>query len=133
MAQAPATISKIPTESAQPAPRWAVESPRRSRKAPSTGRSPALAGETGRVAARGGGEVTELERRITVYPAPSEGGRWRAAWHEAGERHQSEAPTEGKLTAKLEKVKIRLEAEAANMRKPAQPSSPTTWTPLVQA
>ena len=31
-------------------------------------------------ATRGGGEVIELECGITVYPARSEGGRWRAVW-----------------------------------------------------
>jgi hypothetical protein len=62
--------------------------------------------------------VIELECGITVYPARSEGGRWRAVWHEDGERQQCEAATEEKLAAKLELVKIRLEADAPNMRKP---------------
>jgi hypothetical protein len=50
MTQAPAAISKIPTESPQPTPRRAVKSPGRPRKAPGTGRSSALAGGTGRAA-----------------------------------------------------------------------------------
>jgi hypothetical protein len=70
------------------------------------------------VATRGGGEVIELECGITVYPARSGGGRWRAAWHESDERQQCEAATEENLAAKIEKVKIRLEANAPNMRKP---------------
>jgi hypothetical protein len=118
MTQAPAAISKIPTESPQPTPRRAASSPGRLRRAPSTGRSPALAGGIGRTATRGGGEVIELDCGITIYPARSEGGRWRAVWHEGDERQQCEAPTEEKLAAKLEKVKIRLEADAPNMRKP---------------
>ena len=53
-----------------------------------------------------------------MYPARSEGGRWRAVWHEAGERQQCEAATEEKLAPKLEKVAERLRADAPNMRKP---------------
>jgi hypothetical protein len=53
-----------------------------------------------------------------VYPARSEGGRWRAVWYEAGERQQCEAPTEEKLTPKLEKITERLAADAPNMRRP---------------
>jgi hypothetical protein len=78
----------------------------RPRRAPGSGRSPALAGGTGRVATRGGGEVIELDCGITVYPARSEGGRWRAVWYEAGERQQCEAPAQEKLAAKLEKVRV---------------------------
>jgi hypothetical protein len=118
MTQALAAIVKIPTDSPQPTPRPAAKSSGRLRKAPSPGRSRAPAGGTGRAATRGGGEVIELECGITVYPARSEGGRWRAVWYEAGERQQCEAPAQEKLTAKLEKVKIRLEADAPNMRKP---------------
>jgi tRNA(Phe) wybutosine-synthesizing methylase Tyw3 len=62
--------------------------------------------------------VIELECGITVYPARSEGGRWRAVWHEEGERRQCEAATEEKLTPKLAKVAERLQADAPNMRKP---------------
>ncbi|MGH3278023.1 MAG: hypothetical protein ACRDNW_02670 [Trebonia sp.] len=80
--------------------------------------SPALASGNGRAATRGDGEVIELECGITVYPARSEGGRWRAVWHEEGQRQQCEAATEDKLTAKLEKVKVRLEADAPKMRQP---------------
>ena len=71
---------------------------------------------TGRDSARGG-EVVELECGITVYPARSEGGRWRAVWYEAGERQQCEAATEEKLAPKLEKIAERLQADAPNMRR----------------
>jgi hypothetical protein len=43
---------------------------------------------TGRAAIRGGGDVIELGCGITMYPARSEGGRWRAVWHEDGQRQQ---------------------------------------------
>ena len=118
MTQVAAAVFKIPTESPQPAPRRAAKPSGRARKAPGTGRSLVLASGNGRAATRGGGEVIDLECGITVYPARSEGGRWRAAWHEDGERRQCEAATEEKLTARLEKVKIRLEADAPNMKKP---------------
>jgi hypothetical protein len=55
---------------------------------------------------------------ITVYPARSEGGRWRAVWYEAGERQQCESVVQEKLAAKLEKVAERLRAEAPHMRRP---------------
>jgi hypothetical protein len=77
-----------------------------------------LASCNGRTATRGGGEVIELECGITVYPSRTEGGRWRAVWYEDGHREQCEAATEEKLAAKLEKVKIRLEADAPKMRQP---------------
>jgi integrase len=53
-----------------------------------------------------------------VYPARSEGGRWRAVWYEAGRRQQCEAPTEAKLAPKLAKITERLAADAPNMRRP---------------
>ena len=59
--------------------------------------------------------MIELECGITVYPAREEQGRWRAVWHENGERQQCEAASEEKLAAKLEKVTERLEADAPNM------------------
>jgi hypothetical protein len=99
MTQAPAAVFKIPTESPQPGK--AAKPSGRAKKAPHAGRSPVLASGNGRAATRGGGEVIELECGITVYPARSEGGRWRAVWHEDGQRRQCEAATEGKLTAKV--------------------------------
>jgi hypothetical protein len=39
-------------------------------------------------------------------------------WHEAGERAQCEAASEEKLATKLEKVKVRLEADAPGMSQP---------------
>ena len=118
MTQAPAPIFKIPTKSPQPAPGKAAKPAGRAKNAPGTGRSPVLASGNGRAATRGSGEVIELECGITVYPARSGGGRWRAVWYEDGERQQCEAATEEKLAARLEKVKVRLEADAPNMKKP---------------
>ncbi|MFI5068902.1 MAG: hypothetical protein ACHP9Z_33670, partial [Streptosporangiales bacterium] len=60
--------------------------------------------------------MIELECGITVYPAREEPGRWRAVWHENGERQQCEAASEEKLAARLEKVTERLEAGAPRMK-----------------
>ena len=74
-----------------------------------------------------GRAVIELEFGILVYPPrpePKQAGRkkrparWRAVWYEDGERQQCESVSEEKLAAALEKVKVRLEADAPNMRLP---------------
>ena len=71
-----------------------------------------------RAATRGDGEVIELELGITVYPPRDKGGRWRAVWHEDGERQQCESVSEEKLAAKLAKVRQRLTMGASNMIRP---------------
>jgi hypothetical protein len=89
MARAPAAIFKIPTESPQPAldrasrARNAVTSPPRA--------ASRVAGIETRAATRGDAEVIELDVGITVYPPRDKGGRWRAVWHEDGERQQCES------------------------------------------
>jgi hypothetical protein len=118
MAQVPAAVFKIPTESPQPAPvevpaRWARPAKQR---AGST--RPQLLVSGSERAARRGGEVIALDCGVTVYPAHGESGRWRAVWFEDGGRQRCEAATEEKLAAKLQKVKIRLEADAPKMTKP---------------
>jgi hypothetical protein len=77
-----------------------------------------LAGGTGRAATRGGGPVIELECGVTVYPAREEQGRWRAVWHENGQRRQCEAAAEDRLAGRLEKVAERLAADAPNLERP---------------
>jgi integrase len=118
MAQAPAATSKIPTKSPQPGPGRAARPAARARRHDGTSRPQGLPAGSERPATRGLGEVIELECGITVYPARSEGGRWRATWHENDERQQCEAATEEKLAARLEKVRARLEADAPGMKKP---------------
>src|SRR5271170_1128126 len=111
MAQQAPSRSKIPTKSPQPVRSRASSQAKSSRTAP--GRM--LASGAGRAATRGAGPVIELECGITVYPARGEQGRWRAVWHENGQRQQCEAASEEKLAAKLAKVTERLEADAPNM------------------
>jgi hypothetical protein len=50
-----------------------------------------------------------------VYPPRQEGGRWRAVWHEDGDRQQCESVSTEKLAARREKVRQRLVMGAANM------------------
>ncbi len=74
-----------------------------------------------------GRAVIELEFGILVYPPrpvleqagrKRRPARWRAVWYEDGERQQCESVSEEKLAAELEKTKVRLEADAPNMRRP---------------
>ena len=117
MTTAPAAVFKIPTKSPQPA-RASAGRPGGRAKASRPAPGHVRASGTGRAATRGGGEVIELEHGITVYPARQEHGRWRAVWHENGERQQCEAASEEKLAARLEKVTERLAADAPNMTRP---------------
>jgi hypothetical protein len=116
MTQAPAAVFKIPTESPQPARGKAS----RARKAAAAQPRAAsrVAGVETRAATRGDGKVFKLDLGITVYPPRREGGRWRAVWHEGGERQQCESVSQDKLAAKLEKVRQRLSTGAANMTRP---------------
>jgi integrase len=120
--QAQPAVFKIPAKIPQLVPDRVAKPPvarrtARGKKAYGVSRSPVFASGNGRAATRGGGEVIELEHGITVYPPRDERGRWRAVWHEAGTREQCEAATEERLSAKLEKVKARLAADAPNMKK----------------
>ena len=119
MTQAAAAVFKIPTKSPQ-LPRRAVSRARRGAPTPEAARLAAgrVAGAGTRAATRGGGVVLELDVGITVYPPRDEGGRWRAVWHEDGERRQCESVSQGKLALKLEKVRQRLATGASGMTRP---------------
>ncbi|HET6190572.1 MAG TPA: tyrosine-type recombinase/integrase [Trebonia sp.] len=120
MTQAPVSIFKILTESPQPA-RGPVGRARKAAvaKPKATGLAAGrILGVETRAATRGDGEVIELDLGITVYPPRDKGGRWRAVWHEGGERQQCESVSKEKLAAKLEKVRQRLATGAANMTRP---------------
>ncbi|HEX3515076.1 MAG TPA: hypothetical protein VHT26_13835, partial [Trebonia sp.] len=71
-----------------------------------------------------------LDLGITVYPPRDKGGRWRAAWHEAGGRQQCESVSEGKLAAKLGKVRQRLAMGASSMTRPARRGDATRLSRL---
>jgi hypothetical protein len=92
MTQAPAAVFKIPTESPQPS-RGRASRTRKAAAAQPRAASRVAFIET-RAATRGDGEVIELDLGITVYPPRDKGGRWRAVWHEDGERQQCESVSE---------------------------------------
>ncbi len=60
-----------------------------------------------------------------MYPARGEHGRWRAVWHENGERQQCEAASEEKLAARLEKVTERPDSTDARLVAATQASTST--------
>jgi integrase len=62
--------------------------------------------------------VIELEFGILVYPPETNGEPWRATFTEHGQRKYRQGATEAKLAAKLQKVRERLSAGAANMERP---------------
>ena len=62
--------------------------------------------------------VIELDFGILVYPPETDGEPWRAVFAENGQRRFRQGATEAKLAEKLEKVKERLQADAANMERP---------------
>jgi integrase len=62
--------------------------------------------------------VIELEFGILAYPPETDGEPWRATFTEHGQRKYRQGATEAKLAAKLEKVRERLSAGAANMERP---------------
>jgi hypothetical protein len=62
--------------------------------------------------------VIELDFGILVYPTETDGEPWRAVFTENGQRKFRQGATEEKLAAKLENVKERLQADAANMERP---------------
>jgi hypothetical protein len=73
--------------------------------------------------------VIELDFGILVYPPEIDGEPWRAVFTENGQRRFRQGATEAKLAEKLEKVRERLSAGAANMERPggfmSSPSLPT--------
>src|SRR5260221_8504006 len=68
---------------------------------------------------RGEGRVVvEVGGGITVYPARHPGDWWRAVWYEDGKRRQCQSATEAGLAARIEKITVRLAADAPGMVRP---------------
>ena len=111
MAQEAPPRSKIPTKSPQPA-RGAARAAGWARP---HGTPQYLHGRDGARGHPGRSPGHRAGVRDHLYPAREEHGRWRAVWHENGERQQCEAASEEKLAARLAKVAERLEADAPNM------------------
>jgi hypothetical protein len=78
MQQAASAQIEIPAVSPQPPRSGAARPAGRAKRTGAHARAKVLATGTERESTRGDGEVIELECGITVYPARSEGGRWRA-------------------------------------------------------
>ncbi len=119
MAQKALPKSKINTDATQPA-RGRPARQVHAGKTPGNQRGPkARVNGDARESVRDPGRlVIELDYGITVYPPKGDGEPWRAVFTENGERRNRQAATEGKLAAKLEKVRERLQAGAPNMERP---------------
>jgi integrase len=118
MAQSAPARTKINTKVTQPAP---GRPSRRPAGWPGPGRPPRGprvsrdARESVRQSAR---PVIELDFGILVYPPETGEEPWRAVFTENGQRRFRQGATEAKLAEKLEKVRERLQADAANMERP---------------
>jgi integrase len=62
--------------------------------------------------------VVEVAGGVTVYPARFAGDRWRAVWYEDGQRRQCQSATEEGLAARIEKITLRLAADAPGLERP---------------
>ena len=114
------SVSMIPTKSPQPA---VPAGPGRGRRGAAGSRRPGRGRPGGKVvsgvtrAGPAGRTVIETPEGITVYAARREGDRWRAVWYEDGERHQCQAATEQGLAARIEKITLRLAADAPGLER----------------
>ena len=118
MAQSAPARTKINTKVTQPAPGL---SSRRPAGRPGPGRpprGPRVSGEARDSVRQPDRPVIELDFGILVYPPETDGEPWRAVFTENGQRRFRQGATEAKLAAKLEKVRERLRADAANMEWP---------------
>ena len=77
-----------------------------------------MSGDTRKVTHGDDRVVVVTDSGVTVYPAREPGDRWRAVWYENGRRRQCEAASEDRLAARLEKVTVRLAADAPNLERP---------------
>ena len=119
MAQSAPARTKINTKVTQPAAPG--RSSRRLAGRPGPGRppkGPRVSGEARDSVRQSARPVIELDFGILVYPPETDGEPWRAVFTENGQRKYRQGATEAKLAEKLEKVKERLQADAANMERP---------------
>jgi hypothetical protein len=69
---------------------------------------------------QGGRAVIETAEGIVVYP-PQPGrdrDRWRAVWHEGGQRRQCETSTEDMMAGRLARIALRLTSHAPRLEQP---------------
>ena len=113
MARTALSHPKIPTENPQLTLVRAARAKARVRRAAP---GAALMGGDLREGNRGEGRVVvEVAGGVTVYPARFAGDRWRAVWYEDGRRRQCQAATEQGLAARIEKITLRLAADAPGL------------------
>ena len=118
MTQSAPARTKINTKVTQPAP---GRSSRRPAGRPGPGRppkGPRVSGEARVSVPPAARPVIEMDFGIPVYPPGDRGEPWRAMFAENGQRKYRQGATEAKLAEKLEKVRERLQADAANMERP---------------
>ena len=118
MAQSAPARTKINTKVTQPAPGRPSRHPA---GRPGPGRppkGPRVSGDARDSVRQSARPVIELDFGILVYPPEAEGEPWRAVFTENGQRKYRQGATEVKLAEKLEKVRERLQADAANMERP---------------
>jgi integrase len=119
MAHAALTRTKINTEATQPAPAR-FQPPAEPRKPGRKPKAPRVSGDARESVRQDDRPVIELDFGILVYPPETDGEPWRAVFTENGQRRFRQGATEAKLAEKLDKVKERLQADAANMERPGK-------------
>ena len=118
MAQSAPARTKINTKVTQPAPGTVLTAPGRAARAGPPAAGPRVSGEERDSVRQPDRPVIELDFGILVYPPETGGEPWRAVFTENGQRRFRQGATEAKLAAKLEKLRERLQADAANMERP---------------
>ena len=118
MAQSAPARTKINTKVTQPAPGRPSPHPAGRPGPGRPAKGPRVSGEARDSVRQSARPVIELDFGILVYPPEAGGEPWRAVFTENGQRKYRQGATEAKLAEKLEKVRERLQADAANMERP---------------
>jgi hypothetical protein len=118
MAQSAPARTKINTKVTQPAPGRPSQRPAGRPWPGRPPKGPRVSGDARDSVRQSARPVIELDFGILVYPPETHGEPWRAVFTENGQRRYRQGATEAKLAEKLEKVRERLQADAANMERP---------------
>jgi hypothetical protein len=118
MAQSAPARTKINTKVTQPSPGRPSRHPAGRPRPGRPPRGPRVSGDARESVRQPDRPVMELDFGILVYPPETGEEPWRAVFTENGQRKYRQGATEAKLAEKLEKVKERLQADAANMERP---------------
>jgi hypothetical protein len=118
MAHAALVRTKVNTQVTQPAPGRGSRLPAGPRKPGRPAKGPRVGGDARESVRQPDRPVIEAGLGILVYPPQADGEPWRATFTENGQRRFRQAADEASLAGKLEKIRERLSAGAANMEKP---------------